>query len=39
MTKKQLLQKIKDISIYDYFNVLGLGYNVKQLKNYLAGIK
>ncbi len=37
--KKQLLQEIKDISIYEYFNVLGLGYNVSQLRNYLKGLK
>jgi hypothetical protein len=37
--KQKLLQQIKDISIYDYFFVLGQNYNSKQLKNYLIDIQ
>ena len=37
--KKKLLQEIKDICIYEYFYVLGLGYNVRQLKSYLSQLK
>jgi hypothetical protein len=37
--KQQLLQEIKSISVYEYFHVLGLNYNVRQLKSYLTQIK
>jgi hypothetical protein len=37
--KKQLLQEIKSICVYEYFYVLGLGYNVRQLKTYLSQLK
>lgn len=37
--KKKLLEEIKSISIYEYFNVLGFGYNVKQLRTYLECLK
>jgi hypothetical protein len=37
--KQKLLQQIKSISVYDYFYVVGLNYNTKQLKNYLVDIQ
>jgi len=37
--KQKLLNEIKAINIYDYFYVVGLGYNVKQLRTYLSGLK
>ena len=37
--KQKLLQQIKDICVYEYFYVLGLGYNTRQLKSYLADLK
>jgi hypothetical protein len=37
--KKKLLQEIKSLSEIDYLYVLGLDYNCKQLKTYLADMK
>lgn len=37
--KKQLLEQIKKINIYDYFAVLGLNYNVRQLRTYLSDLQ
>lgn len=37
-TKQQLLNEIKSIDLYEYFYVLGLNYNIKQLKNYLKDL-
>ena len=37
--KQKLLKEIKDICVYEYFHVLGLNYNTKQLKNYLADLR
>jgi hypothetical protein len=37
--KKQLLSSIREISEFEYFHVLGLNYNVKQLKSYLNDLK
>lgn len=37
--KKELLEKIKKINVYDYFFCLGANYNLKQLRNYLNDLK
>jgi hypothetical protein len=38
MKKKELLATIKTINEWDYLYVLGLNYNVSQLRNYLKTI-
>ena len=37
--KQKLLQEIKKINDYEYLHCLGIGYNVKQLKSYLADLQ
>jgi len=37
-TKQQLLNEIKSIDVFEYFYVVGLNYNVRQLKNYLKDL-
>lgn len=37
--KNKLLEEIKEICIYEYFDVVGMGFNVRQLRAHLEWLR